>query len=613
MNIVGGSIVWDLDVDDKKFTAKLSSAGKGAKEFSSGLDKESKGASKSLDGTANSLDNVTEKLKSIAKVAAGAFAVSKMIAFGKEAIQLSVDLEKAQISLGIIAERFGQSGDAANSLAKSLGSELRIGTGAASEALQNLVKQGFGLEQAGDLMRRFTNEAITGKSSSIDLATAVQNLSFAYATGNSALGNMSGISENFSDIQDKGASILEKWNGKAVAQGKISEEMATNLLAYKTQLKASGKSTEEITMSLEKYAGMLDLTNLTMGSSEKFAGTYGDNVLILEGRIRELKTSLGSVLTEALNPFVQKLADSVPTLDQINKFLQPLGQYFEIIAGAAIGALLPAIGGLVLAFKALAINAALALIPLLPYIIVGAAIGLAIKLLRDAWESNWGGIQEKTQAVVFWFQNTAWPILQKVFGFIMELVKVVYNIFAINWWLIKTAVGIVVDWFANTAIGKTLKGAFDEVKELLAVLGDNWSEVWDTLKDNVEEVFFQIKRIVKSGLNTVIGYINQIIGKANSAGQYIPGYKELNKIPELASGASNFTGGMALVGERGPELVNLPRGSDIYPAKQTSQMLGSGGATINIQEMIVRDDYDIDRFSEQIGFLVGIEPAIFEG
>ena len=40
-------------------------------------------------------------------------------------------------------------------------------------------------------MRRFTNEAITGKSSNISLgADAVKNLSFAYATGNSALGNM---------------------------------------------------------------------------------------------------------------------------------------------------------------------------------------------------------------------------------------------------------------------------------------------------------------------------------------------------------------------------------------------------------------------------------------
>lgn len=37
------------------------------------------------------------------------------------------------------------------------------------------------------------------------------------------------------------------------------------------------------------------------------------------------------------------------------------------------------------------------------------------------------------------------------------------------------------------------------------------------------------------------------------------------KIPGFASGVNNFSGGLAIVGERGPELVNLPRGSDVIP------------------------------------------------
>lgn len=37
------------------------------------------------------------------------------------------------------------------------------------------------------------------------------------------------------------------------------------------------------------------------------------------------------------------------------------------------------------------------------------------------------------------------------------------------------------------------------------------------------------------------------------------------KIPAFAGGVQNFSGGLALVGERGPELVNLPRGSDVIP------------------------------------------------
>lgn len=37
------------------------------------------------------------------------------------------------------------------------------------------------------------------------------------------------------------------------------------------------------------------------------------------------------------------------------------------------------------------------------------------------------------------------------------------------------------------------------------------------------------------------------------------------KLPGFAGGVENFGGGLAIVGERGPELVNLPRGSDVIP------------------------------------------------
>lgn len=45
-------------------------------------------------------------------------------------------------------------------------------------------------------------------------------------------------------------------------------------------------------------------------------------------------------------------------------------------------------------------------------------------------------------------------------------------------------------------------------------------------------------------------------------------------IPGLATGVKGFGGGLAMVGERGPELVRLPRGSDVIP---TDQLRGSGG------------------------------------
>lgn len=47
-------------------------------------------------------------------------------------------------------------------------------------------------------------------------------------------------------------------------------------------------------------------------------------------------------------------------------------------------------------------------------------------------------------------------------------------------------------------------------------------------------------------------------------------------IPALAKGTDNFAGGLALVGEEGPELVNLPTGSRVTPAAETADALGGG-------------------------------------
>ena len=53
-------------------------------------------------------------------------------------------------------------------------------------------------------------------------------------------------------------------------------------------------------------------------------------------------------------------------------------------------------------------------------------------------------------------------------------------------------------------------------------------------------------------------------------------------IPAFARGTISAPGGIALVGERGPELVNLPRGSSVLPAYQTRQAISGGNKSISI-------------------------------
>jgi len=54
----------------------------------------------------------------------------------------------------------------------------------------------------------------------------------------------------------------------------------------------------------------------------------------------------------------------------------------------------------------------------------------------------------------------------------------------------------------------------------------------------------------------------------------------------FATGTTNAPGGMALVGERGPELIGLPRGSSVLPNAQTNNLMAGGG--VFIAENIIR-------------------------
>lgn len=89
---------------------------------------------------------------------------------------------------------------------------------------------------------------------------------------------------------------------------------------------------------------------------------------------------------------------------------------------------------------------------------------------------------------------------------------------------------------------------------------------------------------------------------SNDPGQRERAQRALNS--GLASGTSFATGGMTLVGERGPELVNLPRGAQVYQNDKTRKMLG-GEASENINITIqagafVGTQMDARKFAEMI-------------
>lgn len=66
-----------------------------------------------------------------------------------------------------------------------------------------------------------------------------------------------------------------------------------------------------------------------------------------------------------------------------------------------------------------------------------------------------------------------------------------------------------------------------------------------------------------------------------------------------AAGSGFFTGGLTLVGERGPELAYLPRGTRIESSERTSRALGNGGVTVNVYAT-VGNQIDVEEMAYRV-------------
>lgn len=188
-----------------------------------------------------------------------------------------------------------------------------------------------------------------------------------------------------------------------------------------------------------------------------------------------------------------------------------------------------------------------------------------------------------------------------------------------------------------SGITKVFNGILDFIS---GVFTGNWKKAWEGVKNIFGGCFEALAGLCKVPINAVIGLINSAIEGINSISVDIPdgiplvGGKHIGfsipKIPALAKGTPNWLGGLAQINEKGGEIVDLPKGSRVYPhdesvsiAKNTSNAKlatldrrlakaeagkgkdgGKKEVNINIpklaDQIIVRDKTDIDEIADKI-------------
>jgi hypothetical protein len=138
---------------------------------------------------------------------------------------------------------------------------------------------------------------------------------------------------------------------------------------------------------------------------------------------------------------------------------------------------------------------------------------------------------------------------------------------------------------------------------------------WDAIKEKALEIWPVIKSAFGSSVNWIVDKVNWLIEKIN----LIPGVKipiipkidlsgtslperkpgESPEMNEYALGTSSAAGGLSLVGERGPELVNMPKGAKVSTASQTAAKLG--GTTVNVYLTIQGNMIGNEEYVDYVG------------
>lgn len=473
---------------------------------------------------------------------------------------LSMAAGGALVGMAGLAVKAGQNADELNTLAKQ--------TGVATDELQKM-------QYASDLIDVDVS-TITGSLKKLKKgldsnADAFEELGVATKEN----GQFRDITDIFYDTVEALSQIPNETERDVKAMeifGKSADELAGIIDDGGASLKALGEEAENLGVIISQD----DLDR---------ANELNDQLDKLKAEILPTITQLGIQIIEAIQPylpqiqeFITKILDSLQNISPqlvlivggilaATAALSPMFSVLSSITGAistltsSTGALSGALGGLSA--------------PILGVVAVIAGLVAAFVTLWNTneefrnkitgtWETIKGKFDEFGKGIVDRLNKMGFDF--ESFG---DVVKAVWD------WICDYLAPVFTNAF--DAVAAVLGGALDVLTGLFDVFAGlftgNWEQMWEGVKEIFSGIWDAIVGVLKGAINIIINAINALIGGVNKIGF---GEHKINipLIPMLADGGI-LTSGTAIVGEAGPELVQVSNGQAMV------QPLNNGGGDIS--------------------------------
>ncbi len=453
---------------------------------------------------------------------------------------------------------------------------------------------------------------------SSDLQVAQQKLREMQASGKASQSALMAQSNKVKELSDKLAAARDTVTQFRVAQQNSNSTMSESEKLQKAQtilLDALGKKYGgQARAAAQTFAGQLAQVKNQLGDMAEIIGKPVMNVLRdlltqvrpiidkwaewlsnqddLTGKVKkfvndalaQLIPILKKLWTGALKPLVLKIkewnegqSDLLPKLLTLALILGPLMVVLGPIV-IALSSIVTALGSLVLAIG-----------PTLTFI---TALGSLVKFVGAIMTSTFGLVLVAITAII-----------------------VAFTAFAEMWksgdWTHNWITDLVDKYFPK--LGQGIDWVFDKI-----VAG--WEWLWEFLKSVPGKIKAALKPVAnvilwpfREGANMIILALNWMIEQINQIDIEVPDWvpklggkslgfnlPSLSEIPPFAAGGVMSKSGLALVGERGPEIVSLPGGARVYDSAASRSMAGGVSVSVKMDGLVVREEADISKLAHAL-------------
>lgn len=501
----------------------------------------------------------------------------------------------AALALGLMANA-GIKGSQAGTTLRGAITRLTKPTGAAADVMSKL---GLTMTDAQGDMLPF-KEVMDQLRSSFGNLTKEQQAQYAATLfGQEAMSGMLAIINASDEDYQKLTEATREYNGVA---GEMAEIMQDNLQGQLTILKSQleGVAIQIFEILLPHLMKLVQFLQKVVDWFSNLSPATQETIV----KMAALAAALGPVLIIG----GKVVAGAGAIISAFSKISLAIAGKTAVVGTAttAAGGLVAIKGALAAAFTALTGPIGIAVAAIVGIIAIGIAlwknwdtIKEKASELKEAMSERWNSLKNKTSETWNAMKNSmsqSWENMKMATSNAWQFIRNKVNEHGGG---IRGIIGTYTEvykklWTSSLNVMDSITGG--KFSNIVSKISNAFTNITSSIQKGIDRIKEWNATSVKEKVFSVTENIKKIFTGGSSG------------VASNFSGTSFFQGGLTMVGELGPELIQLPRGSKIYNDHQTKQIVGQmqrGGKenfTLHIEQFINHTDKDIEQLAYELEF-----------